>query len=728
MIDDLFGLNDSNSYREVKFRDFSAKNKQCFVQAVSEVDWTLIFDNNCNVNFNTDKFLDKLYSLYNNYFPKCSKRISYKRIRNPWVTKALLKSIDEGHRLYKLMKNNLVSSDFYKSYKNKLTGLIRKSKKMFFGEKFGNCCGNIKSTWKKINNLIGRNKKSDSNFFNVGDAVISDPNKIASEFNDYFLDSIKNISNNIEDTNVSYMEYMPPSNDKTAFFIPSSVSEVSQLISSFKNKTSDIDSIPTKVFKLIANYISLPISCLFNQSLEEGSFPVCLKRARVVPIIKKGDPHILANYRPISTLPFLAKVFEKLMASRANKFLLKNNILNMCQFGFKSDFGTNDALISFMNYVYDKLINLDHIFILFLDYSRAFDTINHDILLNKLYHYGFRGNSYKWFCSYLSDRYQLVDYYGHRSCETLIDTGVPQGSVLGPLLFTIYVNDFFKCSQVFKSILYADDTTLLYSHKDFKLLIEHVNNELVNISNWTKSNKLSINLNKTKYMIISNKYFDTNDCQVVLDDEVIERVRNFKFLGVIVDENLNFKDHISLVCLKISRSAGLLRNINYLPINILLIIYFSIVYPHYMYGLLIWGSCAPTSLLPLIRNDKKVVRAITGSDWLAHTSKLFKSNDILKFSDLYNFTLGVFMFNVYNSVKANFNLYREIFNDFSFTHDYDTRGSNRFKLPFYRLGQCQRFVFYQGAKLWNILPDDFKCQKTVNAFKKNFKKYFINKY
>ena len=513
----------------------------------------------------------------------------------------------------------------------------------------------------------------------------------------------------------------------TIYLTPTNEREVAKVLSSFKNKNCDLGSVPVKIIKSVADCLCEPIVYLFNQSLSEGCFPKCFKQARVVPILKKGDPQLLESYRPISTLPLISKLFEKLMLIRISKFFADKNVLNNSQYGFLTNFSTNDALIDFTDYVYDNIHHNNFVLSLFLDYSRAFDTINHSILLDKLLFYGIRGNAYNWIRSYLLERSQFVEYNGGISTVSTLESGVPQGSVLGPLLFVIYVNDFFKCSNKLKFILYADDTTALYSSPNLDLLVDTVNDELVHVDEWTKANKLSVNLDKTKFMIFSTKS-SIGNFNVKLNNQSIERVNCFKFLGIFIDQSLTFKDHINFLSLKLSRSYGIMKKLRFLPFNVLILLYYSIVYSNYIYGHLIWGSAPPTSMLRLVRLDKKIIRVITSSDWLATTPPLYKKANIISFPDIYNYLLGIFMFNVMNSNKNNFLLYKDKISNFRFDHNYNTRGFNNFKLPFYRLGLSQRSLFYRGPNLWNLLPQSFKTETSLKNFKATFKMLFIDKY
>ena len=296
------------------------------------------------------------------------------------------------------------------------------------------------------------------------------------------------------------------------------------------------------------------------------------------------------------------------MYNRLTTYLDEKNIISEKQFGFMAKKSTSDAIINYLNNVYDSINKSKYLLSIFIDFRKAFDTVNHSILLDKLSFYGIRGLPLKWFRSYLHERKFYVSIGESSSDVKFLSMGVPQGSILGPVLFLIYINDIINCSNSLNFTLYADDTTVSYSDAKIENLYSVFNEETYNLYNWTLANKLSLNFEKTKYMLISTKHCDTLKCfEIKFLNHKIERVKYFKFLGVLIDDKVNFSNHIEYICLKVSVSIGILNKLNFLPIEILKILYYSMIYPHLNYGILAWGSTFKTNLKPLIILQKKAL-------------------------------------------------------------------------------------------------------------------------
>ena len=713
-------------------RDYSQFNEAKFIGEVAEVNWMTVLGNSEDVNLIFSSFLDKLSELVDKHVPlkKLSKR-KVKLLSKPWITKGIRISIKRKNKLYKLYMNSKNAFYFskYKFYRNKIKHLILLSKKSYYSNYFQNNSNNIKKTWQGIKQLmtLSNKKVHIPTTVEIDSQKITNTIDIANAFNTYFASIGSNLAASIPSLAVSYTEYLKSPTLQSFALYPTTSWEVEQEINSLcGNKSTGPFSIPTKLLKLLKSILSEPLSYLYNCSFNSGIVPNKFKIAKVIPIFKKGSYTVFLNYRPISLLSVFNRILEKLMYKRLITFFKKNKIFYSGQFGFRANHSTVHASLLITNKIQRAIEKRMYSCGIFLDFSKAFDTVDHKILLGKLEHYGIRGLAKTWFCWYLSNRSQFVLLGNITSDEKLVTHGVPQGSVLGPLLFLIYINDFNKSSDSLDFHLFADDSNLFFAHKSLQFLELHLNEQLCKVGQWLRVNKLSLNADKSNFVVFHPPQKKVcYSINLLINDNIIRHKNSIKYLGIIIDSNLNWKEHVHELCKKISRGIGILSKLrHFVSKRILIQIYYSLIYPYLTYCVKIWGNTYWSNIKPLYIMQKKAIRIINFLTYQEHTSSYFKKDNFLKLADIVKLYTALFMYQFYRDRLP------VAFDDFfvlnNMKHDNNTRLSSKcsYSLPLVRTNYGIFSINFSGPKIWNDIDEALKILST-NLFKKKLKQNLI---
>ena len=713
-------------------------------------------------NFLTGDFIWRLNGSTDRASP--TKKLNFKEVKlrlKPWITPEIRKLIKIRDRLYARKKRepgNEHVKKVYNQVRNRVSRKIKKSEQNHYVSYFEEQNNNIKKTWEGIKKVV--NVKKTVNFsisqLNINGKIENDPTTITNKFNKFFV----NVGPTTEKTvprvpNMSPDKFLKNRNNFELIIAHISEEEVLEIISSLPNKATGPASIPLKYLKLVADLIITPLCHIINASFSTGIFPDVLKVAKVITIHKGGSTQELNNFRPISLLSIFDKIIEKLMDKRLYQFFEDNNVLYKKQFGFQKRHSTSHSLIEITETIKESIDNGKFGCGIFIDLKKAFDTVNHQILLTKLEHYGVRGTPLKWFESYLSNRKQYVFYNGVSSDIETITCGVPQGSVLGPLLFLIYVNDLPNISEKLDFFLFADDTNIYYDSSDLLELENTVNEELKKLSLWLNVNRLALNVGKTNFVIFrANKKLDHN-VTLIMNRKALEQKDHVKYLGVLVDEHLTWNYHISHVIKKISRGIGVIAKLRYfLNPNLLKNIYYCLVFSYLSYGVQAWGSASKTNLSKILTLQKKAVRILTGNRYfqiygeaagpLPHANPLFKSLEILKFEDIFNFFVANFVFATLQGdspfVFLNWFTYNHSIHSYATTsattinqNDFFDTGTveptNKLypkKSKLVKYGA--RMIRVIGPIIWNRLPCMVQDSPSFAKFKENLKTHLLSKY
>ena len=529
------------------------------------------------------------------------------------VTKGLRNACRKKNCLYKkFLQNRTDAAEMkYKAYKNKLTSILRNCEKNYYINLLEQEKNNVKGTWKILNTIIRKGKRS-SNYpdsFTHNGATVKNKKDIANGFNDFFVKVGPNLAKCIKKPEGSsdIADYLGSYNRNTMFLNGVEEREITEIVKNCKNKKSTgNDNIDMSIIKHVISHIVKPLTHICNISFRNGAFPDQMKVAKVIPIFKGNDKQIFTNYRPISLLPQFSKILEKLFNVRLDNFIERHSILSNSQYGFRPNMSTSLALLELTEEITSALDKKKSTIGVFIDLKKAFDTIDHTLLLEKLRHYGVRGVANDWLSSYLENRLQYVSFGDTDSTLRNVICGVPQGSILGPKLFILYINDICNVSPVLKFILFADDTNIFCSGSDIVQLSIIVSNELVKLSEWFAVNKLSLNLSKTNFMLFTNCRREQN-VNIRINNCEIDMVYKTKFLGVVIDSNLNWKDHVAMVKSKLSKSIAIIHKAKHLlDRRSGMILYFSLFLPYLSYCCEVWGNTYSSNIKNVYILQKKL--------------------------------------------------------------------------------------------------------------------------
>lgn len=684
-------------------------------QSIKEQDFSSVCDVDVNVAY--DRFSKLLLSACVK-FKTNTRRATYFSIPVcPWMTESIIRAIkrkEHWRNKTREHKDNPYYQAQYRSARNLSLALMRKRKKEYYNNLIVKANGNSKEIWRIINSVTKSSQKH--NTLPDSRTLHCSQEGVAEIFNDFFINLTKYPPTSMCD---EHEPILPIAQPNSFVFSEISAMEVIGTARQMKsNKAMGHDAIPVKIIKDNIEILAPVLATIFNQAFFSGAYPEQLKIGRVVPIYKADDPNDLANYRPITILSCINNLFEKLIAKRVMNFLEKFSILTENQHGFRNNHSSSTAVNAVTENVNQALNSSNIVVGIFLDIRKAFDSVNHTILLQKLERYGFRGSAINFFRSYLSDRKQYVQIADGKSSLKDVKMGVPQGSVLGPILFSLYINDFAHSLKHAKAVLYADDTALMISSKSCQEAEFLANQDLRNTLRWFKANKLELNIKKTKFILFaSNRKVHPGLCNLNLGQTKIEQVTTHKYLGITLDSSLHWAPHIEQLTKKLAFGCFTLVKArkHFFP-QIVRLIYFTVFHSHMTYCIESWGFTYASYCKSLCTTQKRALRIMAAVPRNESSAALFAEFNILPFDRVRDYSTAVI---IHKTLTTNSPYHSSTL----ITPKRDTRHAEHknLNLPIVHNVYGLRLLSFAGAKIWNNIPNAIK---TLPNMLPSLKRYF----
>ncbi|OOO00385.1 MAG: hypothetical protein ATN35_07545 [Epulopiscium sp. Nele67-Bin004] len=734
----LTGLSDHNLTliaRKLTKRRFTAfvqegesliipRNKQDgFKSAVQNIDWEAVLVGNSLEN-NSQRLMQKLQSTINDF--TCRQRRRKKNNIIPWMNTTVLNLMKRRDMALKIALKSKLSSDRYTftMLRNKVVKELRTSKANYFLNIIEKAGGNTKNIWNQLRKLMGQNvNNTNSIAINANGTLLSNPAEVAVALNHHFIDSVADIIKCFPPTHI-----MPCQSRHTepAFNLETITdSDVQRVIGSLRSsKAIDVIGMNTVMLKELSASLVYPITQTVNLSIAQETFPDVWKLAAVSPIFKGGDQQSVSNYRPISILPAVSKVAEKLVAEQIiNHLNTSSYFLHPNQFGFCTNHSTETANCYFIEKIKLMLDKGGVVGAVFLDLKKAFDTINHGILLGKLSTFNFSSGTINWIQSYLTNRSQFVRIKNHQSDTNSLAAGVPRGSILGPLLFSLYVNDLPTVCPNSNTIMYADDTVIFMHGSSAARVDDQLTNSMQHITDWLKQNCLQLNVSKTVCMFFSKTKIHCPEPDVIVDGERLRVVSDFKYLRVVIDNNLTFKEHIKKVSKCIKFNLANFRHVRSCMSTTAALMYMhSMILSHITYCLTTWSQASSTALKPLFSLYKKTIKKLDKKSNDYHHCHILLKYKLLHLENLIKYAHLCLMYKIIHGLAP------PVLNQFIKVASTSTRSAARGDcvVQFRKSAFSQSAFSIRAAHEWNSIPTDIRNLSNYASFKSFLKKWLIS--
>jgi hypothetical protein len=703
-----------------------------FITAIASCDWRKIYDSEL-VNDMFDEFWDKFSKIFEKSFPIVKVKVKTKRNQNRWYTDELRRMAIELNEAKESMK--WVMSDQSKKHHDKLkrkyANQIDKEKRKENDRIIAEAENKAKAAWTIVDKVKGKIKKTEDMKLEDGRGNTTvDPQGIANRFVVYFGEAAGNLVKTRQ-RKTEREVYTASQANKVIFLTPLTAKEFYDIADKVcRKKSAGADGVPGNILKQVIVYMMPIMTHIINASFEQGQFPSKLKTAKIVPIFKKGNRALVENYRPVSVLSIFSKMMERAFCTRVVTFLEKENVMNKQQHGFTKRRSTTSAVSAYVNDILKALDQKKKTLGIFYDLSKAYDTINHKILLEKLRKIGIAGVANEWVKSFLSHRKQAVHIRSQGQTaisEEFINEGIglPQGSTASPLLFTIFTNDLPTYVNKGSLILFADDTSHLITAETREEVIETANVAVKQMEKWCEENDLFLNKNKTVTIQFgtSKKIVETSPL-IRLNHCSIRNMMETEFLGMKLDRVLDWGDHVNQVCAKVAAGCFLIKRLMRL-VNKETVrqVYYANIQSHLAYGIIIWGNSRDTPRV--FKLQKRAVRNMAGASMNPCADVFYKDSAKPLFLKFKLMTVpSLYMYHTIKFIKENSWL---IDKKEGRVQMHDTRNKVNFNKEVHRLKMYSKGPVYAGGKLYNRLPKRIKKIACETRFNTALKLYFIEK-
>jgi len=684
-----------------------------------------------DLNKNNIGNVDDLIQTLQQAKERSTKTIRVRTRNKNWITPLVLEKMKERKKAYDVFKKdptNVSKKTRYMNTKKAVEKLLKEEKSKFVSKKIEEAGNNCRKVWKIIKHDLsnttddGKSTTISSVIDKNGKAVVSSID-IANTFNNFFNNVGENIVKDIKRNASANCSQFKIYNDKTLFFSPVSEQEVYEIIMSLnKNATPGIDKITVSDLQELVLLISSPLTKMINKCLSDGIFPESLKKAYIIPIHKQGKKDECGNYRPISILNSLSKVFEKVINLKIRNFIQNTIGFDENQYGFLEKSGTESAIAATLEQIYDALDEGYYVGAVFIDLTKAFDVVNHSKLLERLDDLGIRGISNDLLKSYLTNRSQCVKINNVCSNELNIKTGVPQGSLLGPLLYLLYIMNIPKHKMISSYNIYADDTNLIAKSKTLDELEKTINKDLRLLSEWLDLSELAINVKKTNYIIfkVPNKKY--NQIELKINGSTIQNVSCVKYLGIYIDEFLKWDKQIVKIKKSVIPVITAIRRCGGLPKQAAKLVFNGFILSQIRYNICSWSNCAKFHIEQIGTIMNKSLKSLLKLSPRTSTKDLYKNTGYLDINQLIYFEKSKYIFNIKKGNQKS----KLILQERNEIHNYNTRNRNNINIPKVKTTKNANSLKCSAIKIYNSLPSEIKNCQNVHIFKKKLKKHIQN--